>query len=387
MICIFTGHMIDHPQRETPRYPNWLAPAVSNIITERVKSLNPKYGYAPAACGGDIQFLETLESLQIPMRIMLPFPREDFLKTSVAFAGQEWIDRYHRLLDNHIYEEITTEPFLGEDVLYSHGFEVMLGTAYKHAERLNCEITVIALLDRSSSRLPGGTLDILKYWGRRGVKIDFINLTMLRNSMPVPEINDDPIDVSNHTLSHQFKNKELSNRCIRTMLFADVVGFSQLNEKQAPVFFIHFLAFATQILKNFRDNLVFQNTWGDCLFLVFSSVADAAEFALELRDRFNNENWSHLELPESLSIRIALHAGPVFQAEDPIIQKPNFFGSHVNKAARMEPIVEPGHIYCSEAMAALLTAQSIHSISSKYVGRYELAKQYGQAEVYELNWN
>ena len=53
----------------------------------------------------------------------------------------------------------------------------------------------------------------------------------------------------------------------------------------------------------------------------------------------------------------------------------------------MEPIVEPGHIYCSEAMAALLTAQNIQSISSKYVGKRELAKRYGEAEIYELNWN
>ena len=235
------------------------------------------------------------------MRIMLPFPREDFLITSVAFAGQEWVDRYHRLLDNHTYEEITTEPFLGEDVLYSHGFEVMLGTAYKHAERLNCDLTVIALLDKSSERLPGGTLDILKYWGRRGVNIDLIDLNMLRNSTAHQETDDvTSVNISTHTTTHQFKNNDLSNRCIRSMLFADVVGFSQLNEKQAPVFFIHFLAFATRILKNFHDSLVFQNTWGDCLFLVFSSVADAAEFALELRDRFNKRKldaiWNYQTL-------------------------------------------------------------------------------------------
>ena len=40
------------------------------------------------------------------------------------------------------------------------------------------------------------------------------------------------------------------------------------------------------------------------------------------------------------------HAGPVYEEFDPILKKRNFFGRHVNQAARIEPIVLPGFRFC-----------------------------------------
>ena len=37
-------------------------------------------------------------------------------------------------------------------------------------------------------------------------------------------------------------------------------------------------------------------------------------------------------------MRIGLHTGPVFEDYDAIIGRNNYFGSHVSRAARIEPV-------------------------------------------------
>jgi class 3 adenylate cyclase len=89
-----------------------------------------------------------------------------------------------------------------------------------------------------------------------------------------------------------------------------------------------------------------------------------------------------------MSIRIALHAGPVFEGENPIRGGRDFFGAHVNRAARIEPVTSPGRIYASEQLAALLTvAQSAsgeHAFACDYVGSLPLDKGFGEQGLYHI---
>ena len=90
-----------------------------------------------------------------------------------------------------------------------------------------------------------------------------------------------------------------------------------------------------------------------------------------------------------LNIRIALHAGPVFETENPIAKdkkKKNYYGSHVNRAARIEPITPPGAILVSEQFAALLTVQQSQAPRFKldYMGNLSLAKNFDKQGAYKL---
>jgi class 3 adenylate cyclase len=82
---------------------------------------------------------------------------------------------------------------------------------------------------------------------------------------------------------------------------------------------------------------VFRNTWGDAILLVFRDLRGAAEYALALRDMVRATDWQERGLPRDLAIRIGLHAGPVYYAREPVAGRLNFFGTHVNQAARIEP--------------------------------------------------
>ena len=77
-----------------------------------------------------------------------------------------------------------------------------------------------------------------------------------------------------------------------------------------------------------------------------------------------------------------MHAGPAYEKLDPIL-KLNFFGSHVNQAARIEPIVLPGSVFVSETVAAMLSFGH-NDFDFEYVGHLELAKKFGSYPIYIL---
>jgi class 3 adenylate cyclase len=173
-------------------------------------------------------------------------------------------------------------------------------------------------------------------------------------------------------------------RQIMTMLFGDVVGFSKLREAEAPAFFVNFLGLVARQMEQSATPPASCNTWGDGLYIVFDDAAAAAGFALGLRDRIARTDWQSHDLPVGLSARIGMHSGPVFQAFDPIIQRINYFGSHVTRSARIEPVTAPGSVYVSEQTAALLAAGGNRDFACDYLGQMALAKGYGRTVLYRL---
>jgi class 3 adenylate cyclase len=127
-----------------------------------------------------------------------------------------------------------------------------------------------------------------------------------------------------------------------------------------------------------------KNTWGDAFYFVFSNIRDTGLFSLGLCDLLNSMAWEELGLPDGLNLRIGLHAGPVYACTDPITNLPNFFGSHVSQAARIEPITPPGHVYASQSFAALAAAEGVNDFSCEYVGQVPLAKKYGTFPLYHV---
>jgi len=84
-------------------------------------------------------------------------------------------------------------------------------------------------------------------------------------------------------------------------------------------------------------------------------------------------------------VRIALHAGPVFRAHDPVMHADGHFGTAVVPAARIEPVTPPGMVYANEAFAATLAAAGSHDYLLDYIGTLPLAKAYGESRIYRLD--
>ena len=98
-VVVFAGHMIDQPGRPKPRFPNYLAPQVYEQIADTLKRLDARIGAASAACGSDILFLEAMLKRAGEINIILPFIKEEFIKTSVTLVpGSDWGPRFEAVL-------------------------------------------------------------------------------------------------------------------------------------------------------------------------------------------------------------------------------------------------------------------------------------------------
>lgn len=399
-VVIFAGHMIDREDRSVPRFPPDLETAVRIEIDQHLKKLDARIGYCSAACGSDILFIEAMADRDAEVNIVLPFDMEDFAKKSVEYAGERWLARFRRAikLANSV-KYVTEEQFLGDEILFAFGGQIFHGYAELRAHTLETTPYLIAVWDGDLNVVDGGTADIVSRWPDKE-RLQVIRIDKLRSAVPTPAPSSEKPD---RIVLHKDSNPPPQaphpcKRVIKTILFADIVGYSKLEEKHTPFYMYEFLERIADNLKGINVKPEFINTWGDAIFVVMDEAMPMAEYALALRNAVCTTDWTNLGLPAQMSVRIALHAGPVFEGKDPLMGKINFYGSHVNRAARIEPVTVPGCVYASEQFAALLTTEQTAAkqeaasgnqppkrpFACEYVGTLSLAKNFGPQAVYRI---
>ena len=238
----------------------------------------------------------------------------------------------------------------------------------------------LAVWDGKPGDRRGGTATIVEHWRNVGCEVELIDLAQILQR-ECPELAARTSSAAAAPPEPLERPPEFATQ-MSAILFADAVKFSQLTEEQIPRFVRYFLGAIGELSSVSGHAPVMKNTWGDGLYFVFDSVRDAGQLALELGDLMGRTNWAESGLPEALNLRIALHAGPVYSCIDPVTRRPNYIGTHVSRAARIEPITPPGRVYASQAFAALAAAQRVSEFTCDYVGQTPLAKGYGTFPTY-----
>lgn len=382
-VAAFTGHMIDRPDRRQSRFPPGLEHAVERAIAQALEKTDIGFAYCSAACGADILFIEQMLKRGAEVNIVLPFRREDFVRTSVSFAGSAWVRRFDRVLSRAASVSFGVEEgYLGDDVLHGYASQLIDGMTLLRAQQLEVAPLLVAVADPAGAQPAGGTRFNVEAWRGAGRASLLLDLAKIRAHADLPRKRD--AARAARRSAGPAPRRAGGGRRIRTMLFADVAGFSRLREEDAPAFFVSFLGMVAREIRRSDPAPAFFNTWGDGLHLVFDDVRAGADFALRLRDAAQATDWRKLGLAAGTSVRIALHTGPVFTAVDPVIRRRSFFGSHVTRAARIEPVTAPGSVYVSEQTAALLAASGTREFACDYLGMLALAKGYGSGRLYRV---
>jgi class 3 adenylate cyclase/tetratricopeptide (TPR) repeat protein len=367
-VMAFTGHMIDAPGRPSPRFPAAMERDVASRIEAQVARHSAVIGYSQAACGADLLFLEAVQRAGHETQVVLPFARTDFVRESVEFAGASWVPRFERALERAARVTYATEePYLGDDVLFEHASNLIQGMAMLRAAELGTRAVMLAVADPSGGDALGGTVANVRRWKERGGEVEQIALASQGTTRAAT----------------RSARPNRAHRVLKAILFADITGFSRMPEEYSPRFAQLFLGAARDALDRLRISPADANTRGDGLYIVFDEPAQAADFALELRDAIGAIAWTTLGMPGETQVRIGLHLGPVFETPDPIMGKPTFNGSHVNRAARLEPIVRPGEVFVTHAFAATLALEPTGH-RCEYIGVTPLAKGFGAAPLYRL---
>ena len=102
-VFLFSGHMIDAPEREIARFPKEKESIAADAILNQLNALDAgpeDLALCGGACGGDLLFAEAALTLNLHLEFRLPFVIPAFLHNSVSFAGDDWRDRFYRAKDN-----------------------------------------------------------------------------------------------------------------------------------------------------------------------------------------------------------------------------------------------------------------------------------------------
>src|SRR5690606_1998441 len=143
--------------------------ALAAHLARRLDALDAGIGYCSAACGADLLFVEALLARGGEVHITLPFARDDFVVTSVAWAGRGWVELFDRALAQATSVSYgVRERFLGDESLYAHAGQLMQGAAVLRARALESTPMLLAVLDPAAGRRPGGTRDLVQNWERLG---------------------------------------------------------------------------------------------------------------------------------------------------------------------------------------------------------------------------
>jgi len=164
-VAAFVGHMIDRPDRSSPRFPSSIEDAVKAAIKASIRANKIAIGYCSLACGGDILFAEAMEEEGGEVNIFLPFNKADFIQESVAFAGDHWVDRFESLMSKHTVHYVTHEPYDNHADLFSMQSKVVLGFTLLRRGMIHSDAFLLSVLsDFDFTRLEGGTRDNMSLW-------------------------------------------------------------------------------------------------------------------------------------------------------------------------------------------------------------------------------
>jgi len=183
-VILFTGHMVDAPDRPPDRMrfpPTPEAEAKARrLIEDAVRAEtqgghNGMLGIAGGASGGDIIFHEACEALQVPTQLYLALPVDKFQITSVQRGGPQWVERYRTLCERtapRVLQESEALPRWladtpGYDVWQRSNLWMLFNALTTHAPHL----ALIALYnpDRDPDG-PGGTAHLVAEARKRGFR-------------------------------------------------------------------------------------------------------------------------------------------------------------------------------------------------------------------------
>lgn len=329
----------------------------------------------PLACGADILFAEEALVREIDLTVVLPFAEDDFIAQSVASGGDAWLARYVECRDRAaMLHFASSSRYVSDDCQFVLGSHTMMGLAKLRANELETTAVQLAVVDRYMAARPeaaiAGTNADIALWQTHGGRTVTIAVGGLDRNLDFPSAPKPP---------------EGTQRGLYAILFADFAGFSKLGEAELPIFASEVMGGIGRVLDDFGDAVLFRNTWGDAVYAIIDEPATAARIALAMQERLNI-------LPPALGLdeqkagmRTGIHFGPIYRGVDPVVGNELWYGTEVTRTARIEPVTLVGQVYCTQPLAAMLALGNARDFDCDYVGKVQLAKDYGELALYRLS--
>ncbi|MFT5470668.1 MAG: tetratricopeptide (TPR) repeat protein [Verrucomicrobiales bacterium] len=321
----------------------------------QIRESGLKVAYATGIGVGDLDFLEAMLEEKGEIHFVLPAPLEDLSRFFAKFgaAGEAWGQRLERDLNQaSSIAVVSRELGSANSEVFNYANRILAGAAVLRGKMLDTPTRLVQLAEAQKPIVnPFPNCHVFEQVHRMTVSnIDWGTMISTTTSGLKAEV--------------------------KGILFADLKGYSKMPESEIPLYITEFLKESAKLCDD-EPGIQFRNTWGDAFYLVFETVNQAARFAKKLRSLVKDTDWIERGFSQNFGIRIALHAGPLFSFNDPVLNKQTYSGQHTSRGARIEPITDEGQVFVSEPFACIAAEGSAPELEFEYLGRRRLAKKYG----------
>jgi len=165
---VFTGHMVDAPDRPVPRFPPRLVAAAARAIDGALASIDAganDVAFTEGAAGGDLLFAEACLARGVPLTLLLPLAEDEFVDRSLLAVsdGAAWLARYRAVVARLAVAPSEAPRELGalaagDDPFVRGNLWLLARALAANAERLCC----ICLWDGGGGDGPGGTRHLVE---------------------------------------------------------------------------------------------------------------------------------------------------------------------------------------------------------------------------------
>jgi len=182
-VFLFSGHMIDSPNRAEPRFPAKMEAVAARAISDTLDTLGAvpeDLALCSGACGGDILFAEACLQRKVRLEIRLPFAIAIFLEKSVSFAGEEWRTRFDSIAASPLTTLLIMDDELGpppaDEDPYVRTNLWLLDSALALGEE---KVHFICLWNRQGGDGVGGTEHMYNEVNKRTGQVHVLDTNML----------------------------------------------------------------------------------------------------------------------------------------------------------------------------------------------------------------
>jgi hypothetical protein len=181
-VILCSGHLIDAPERKTPRFPKEKEAPVQERIEESLNKWNIEERDL-AICGGsrgaDIMFAEACVKRKAEVWLCISLEENEFLKQSVRLPNTNWEERFFALKNNPtvktFYQHELPNAPLKDMSPFERANEWMINTAEAEAKHPDDLFAILIWDEQTSGDGPGGTADFAAKVKRLGAHLTIIN--------------------------------------------------------------------------------------------------------------------------------------------------------------------------------------------------------------------
>ena len=152
MVIALAGRRIDAPGTDSPRFPLANIEMVRKRILAFFREHKVHTVVCSAACGADLLALEVADALAVRRRVVLPFAKEQFRRTSVTDRPGSWDDSFTRITTElEKYGDLVVLDYHQNDEdAYTATNQVILEQARLLSTELSQKLGVVLVWDSSS---------------------------------------------------------------------------------------------------------------------------------------------------------------------------------------------------------------------------------------------